>query len=389
MKFATTKILAAALLLAAGTQAAFAAGPTSSTNKAGETISNTATVTFSVGGVVQSTTPDDQADFTVDRLVNVTVQAGATTNVTPGQSAAALTFTVTNNTNSPMDFDLDAANVAAGDDFDAGAFTYYLDDGVGTGGDGVYGTGGDTLVTYLDEMPSDAVWTVFVVANIPDSGQANSDNADVTLLATAHDAGGAAALGALTLNDDGSANADDGTNNDAANVDNVFNDADGDVDGLRDGAHSDTNSYVVSSASITVTKSSAVVSDPINNSTNPKAIPGATMVYCIAVSNGSASVAATDVTVGDPIPTGTTYVPGSLRVLNAGVTCDVGAIDDGDAMTDSDAEDGTPGNQEAGILVTPVTTHGDFGGTTAGSVTTVTSLPVSSTTTTIFQVTID
>ena len=40
MKFATTKILAAALLLAAGTQTAFA----SSVNKAGDTITNTASV---------------------------------------------------------------------------------------------------------------------------------------------------------------------------------------------------------------------------------------------------------------------------------------------------------------------------------------------------------
>lgn len=392
MKLSTTRILAAALLLAAGMQTAFAAGPTSSTNKAGDTITNEATVTFTVGSVVQSVTPSDEADFTVDRLVNVTVAAGATSNVTPGQTGAALTFTVTNNTNGVMDFALAAAQVA-GDDFDsAGSYTYYLDDTAGLPADiGIYDVG-DDAVTFLEEMPSDAVWTVFVVDNIPDSGQVNTDNADITLLATAHDADGDTdgVIGGATANDDLTANTDDGLGG-SANVDNVFNDADGDVDGLRDGAHSDTNSYIVSSASITVTKSSAVVSDPINgvsdplNDVYPKAIPGATMVYCIAVANGSGSVAATDVTVSDPIPGTTTYVPGTIRVVAGTVTCDATAITAGDAMTDVD----TDATTEPGQSTTPADTHGDFGGTTTGAVTTVTTLPASGTTTTIFQVTIN
>ena len=69
MKFSTTKILAAALLLAAGTQTAYA----SSDNKAGDTISNTASVTFTVGGVPQTANPTGSADFTVDRLIDVIV----------------------------------------------------------------------------------------------------------------------------------------------------------------------------------------------------------------------------------------------------------------------------------------------------------------------------
>jgi uncharacterized repeat protein (TIGR01451 family) len=300
-----------------------------------------------------------------------------------------LTFTVTNNTNGPMDFALLAANVGSGDIFDTtGGFTYYLDDGDGTG-DGVYGTGGDVQVTELDEMPSDAVWTVFVVSNIP-NGLVSTNDADITLLATAHDAGGAG-LGALTAEDDAIADTTTG-------IENVFNDGDGDVDGLRDGAHSATNTYLVASASIAVTKSSAVVYDPLNGVSStgnpdpdddvyPKAIPGARMVYCIAVAN-SGGVAATDVTVSDPIPANTTYFPGSIRVVAGPVTCDVDALTAGDAQTDANTEDGD-GPFEADQDSTPVGTHGDFGGTAAGAVTTVTSLPAGTTTTTIFQVTID
>ena len=102
MKLSTTKILAAALLLAAGTQQAFAAethqGATASSNNAGDTITNTATVQYSIGGVVQVTEPTGQAAFTVDRLIDVTVTSMGDTNVTPGATGKALAFTVTNNT---------------------------------------------------------------------------------------------------------------------------------------------------------------------------------------------------------------------------------------------------------------------------------------------------
>jgi uncharacterized repeat protein (TIGR01451 family) len=62
--------------------------------------------------------------------------------------------------------------------------------------------------------------------------------------------------------------------------------------------------------SLSVTKLSSVVSDGISAS-NPKAIPGAVIRYCIIVSNSgsatAASIAATDV-----LPSDVTYVPGSM-----------------------------------------------------------------------------
>jgi uncharacterized repeat protein (TIGR01451 family) len=62
-----------------------------------------------------------------------------------------------------------------------------------------------------------------------------------------------------------------------------------------------------------LTKTSVVISDPINGTTNPKAIPGAVVEYTIRLVNtGSAS--ATNVTVTDTLPTDTTYVAGSLLV---------------------------------------------------------------------------
>ncbi len=64
-------------------------------------------------------------------------------------------------------------------------------------------------------------------------------------------------------------------------------------------------------AVLSVTKISSMISDGVS-ATNPKAIPGGVVRYCILVSNaGSANAAA--VTVTDAIPATVIYVPGTLR----------------------------------------------------------------------------
>lgn len=56
-------------------------------------------------------------------------------------------------------------------------------------------------------------------------------------------------------------------------------------------------------ATLTVLKSSTIVSDPVNGTTNPKAIPGAVVRYDIVVTNtGTAAVDASTVVIADPLP---------------------------------------------------------------------------------------
>lgn len=76
----------------------------------------------------------------------------------------------------------------------------------------------------------------------------------------------------------------------------------------------------ISQTKLAVTKTSSIVSDPVNLATNPKAIPGATIRYCMLVTNPSAAgtVPATNVAVSDALPANTTYVAGSLR---SGTSC--------------------------------------------------------------------
>jgi uncharacterized repeat protein (TIGR01451 family) len=120
----------------------------------------------------------------------------------------------------------------------------------------------------------------------------------VVLTATAFAGGAAATQGALLT-------ATAGAN--TAGVDTVLADLAGSTDVIYDGSYSATDSYTVSAAALTAVKSMRIVSDPVNGATNPKAIPGATIQYCIAVANAAGSATATNVNVTDVLPGDVTY----------------------------------------------------------------------------------
>ncbi|WP_374531769.1 proprotein convertase P-domain-containing protein [Novosphingobium sp.] len=65
------------------------------------------------------------------------------------------------------------------------------------------------------------------------------------------------------------------------------------------------------STTLSVTKASSVISDPVNGATLPKAIPGAVVEYCILVTNAG-SAAASNVTASDTFPAAFTYAAGSM-----------------------------------------------------------------------------
>ena len=69
------------------------------------------------------------------------------------------------------------------------------------------------------------------------------------------------------------------------------------------------DTYVVETATLGVTKTSSVVRDPFNGTSNPKAIPLAVMEYAIAVAN-TGSQPATLQSISDPIPANTAFLAG-------------------------------------------------------------------------------
>jgi uncharacterized repeat protein (TIGR01451 family) len=100
-------------------------------------------------------------------------------------------------------------------------------------------------------------------------------------------------------------------------------------------------------AALSVTKISSVLSDPVNGTADPKAIPDATVQYCILISNAGSGTA-TNVSAVDTIPTGVTYVAGTMR---SGGNCGSAAtIED-----DDNADIGEPDTVQASISGATIT----------------------------------
>lgn len=323
--------LAGASAIAAGLwgQTALAATGT----QAGASISNTASVSYSVGGVSQTPVSSNNATFVVDRKANVMVAevGGAATTVNYGQTDRVTTFTVTNTTNATQDFRLIGTNIGLGvttplghtDNFGVTNIRVFVD----VNGNGTYDAATDTA-TYIDELAPDQTKTVFIVADVPASGPA-SGISGVQLTAVVAAGGTGSALGAdltQTLLDD------------PAQIDTVFADGAGYADLLRDGRFSAGDEYAIAAATAEVTKTVKVISDPMNGIVDPKAIPGAVVEYCIAVKN-IGSNALTSVGITDNIPTNTTYVANSTYV---GGSVLLGAcLADGAQATDGNVFNGT------------------------------------------------
>lgn len=313
------KLLAGGSIVAAVMTAAtpaYAAGTAS-----GALITNTVTVDFQVSGVAQTQRTASDT-FTVDRRINLTVaEVGTvTTSVVPGQAGASVAFTVTNTSNAPLDFALSATQIAGGtaahggtDTFDVTGLSMFRD----VNGNNAYDAGTDTALTFLDEIAADASVTVLLVGGVPLT-ETNGEVAGVRLTATAREPGVIGTQGAAITQ---------WTAANTSGIDTVFADAAGVADAARDGAHSDDDDFTVVTAALGVTKTSRVVSDPVNLTTNPKMIPGAVIEYCIAIAN-TGGAAASSIVLNDPVPSQLTFTAGSILLngTTTGLTCNADGV---------------------------------------------------------------
>jgi uncharacterized repeat protein (TIGR01451 family) len=300
------KILALAGLALGLTAAALPAGATGTA--AGTTINNKAVVSYSVGGVAQTTInsapgagnstpggPGADTVFVVDRLVNFTLTTVDTTAVTgaPGQTQLVTTFLVTNTGNGTEGFQMSAANLVGGtvfgntDNVDVTAATikvYY-----GPDASTAYNAGTAALGN-PDNMLADVGRRVFVLSDLPLTAR-NGDFANVRLTAKAAVAGTAG----------GTVETATAAGDTAGSVDVVISAAvSTTTSGVTTSVRTSDSGYSVVAASLTVAKTEAVISDPVNGTTAPKAIPGATVEYTLTITN-SGAVAATGVSFLDTI----------------------------------------------------------------------------------------
>jgi len=348
----------------------FAQQATAAGTTAGTDVDNLATVDYFVNG-------NDQEDiesapgagnsvpgvgngtvttFVVDNRVDFTLtQVGAAhTTVTPGDTDAFVEFLLTNNGNSAQDFRMVVTQLGSGD----GAVNTLVDTDVDLNNLRIrVGNAGGIPVLgdfeYGDEIAEDASVTVYVFGDADVVlGLVDLDVANLELSATVAAAGLAATLGGDLVDDVG--NADD-----PAAIDIVF--ADGGA--LGDGIETDRDGFLVSSAGLNVTKVATVIDDPFNGTTNPKAIPGATVEYVITIANSGAvnadNVSVTDSIDADVVFIADFYTGQDLLVVNDGTTITPCNADGGDADTDGCALDGqdlTVGNANLAITVVAGTT---------------------------------
>lgn len=311
-------------LLTAGPAAA--AGTDPGGTAAGTSVLNQAQVTFDVGSVAQTPVlSDDDGNplngnnptaFVVDRKLDVLVaedggayNSASTPTVVPGQSqgagnGAVLSYTVTNEGNAVLDFLLTAAVTGfdpfgGTDNFDVTNLAVFVD----VDDNGSFDPVVDN-VSFIDELAINDTRRVFVVGDIG-AGRADGDIAAYVLTAQVAEGGGVGAAGAAIVADD-SAIADT-----VLGVEDVFADegnANNGADAALDGVHSAEDAYLVSAATLTVAKSSSVISDPFTcpggvcpPGAQPKAIPGAIIEYVITVTNGAGAATATNLVVSDDL----------------------------------------------------------------------------------------
>jgi uncharacterized repeat protein (TIGR01451 family) len=323
------------LLGGAAVASLFAAAPAFAQETAsGTQINNQASVSYSVGGSPGSAN-SNTASFVVDKKVNLAVAevGGQPTRVAIGSNDQVTTFTVTNLTNSIQDIRLvgDQQTVSipllGTDDFNVTNIRVFVD----SNGNGTYDAGVDTA-TFIDELAPDATKTVFIVANIPNA--ANQHTAIVGLQGIVAAGGGSGTLGSdlvatsvLVADTPGS-------------VDIVFADDSNLLDQLRDGKQWAFDSYVIDTAAVSMTKTARVVSDPYNLLVNPKAIPGATVEFCMTISNAGPGNA-TNLDLTDALPANMTYVSNSLTVggLGVGGQCVLNGTIEDDNATGADETD--------------------------------------------------
>jgi uncharacterized repeat protein (TIGR01451 family) len=278
----------------------------------GTSVGNIATINYSVDGTAQpevgsteagnTSGPGAETTFLVGTTINLTLIETNTnfTSVAAGSLQQATSFTLTNLGNDSQGYNLTAANSSLAaftqsDAFDVGTFAYYIDDN----NDGLLDAN-DILITSVDSLAPDASIDLLVTATIPVS---ELDTAQSTISLTA----------VTTTNNTTVAVIETTGAYDSTVIQIVFSDplttANGTDPGQTEGDASAValDAYRVLTAALTVSKTTAVYSDPANGTVNPKAIPGAIITYTITiVNNGSGTATGISITdIVDEINTGT------------------------------------------------------------------------------------
>lgn len=311
-----TKALLSVSALSLVASNAFAAGTAAGTN-----VQNTFTLDYDVSGVSQpqidtgTSGTNTPTEFTVDRLIDLTVAGLGDQTAVPGAQNQQLVFSVLNNGNDTQAYQFGLTN-ESGDEFDASnlTVTYYVDDNDNTfetnGQDGpgtsyVDGSGDATSDLLMDRI----IWVV-IEGDMPAS-LSDLDEADIGLFASTLEPSTGASPGTVVT-------ADSGGNSLTGAAENVLADGTGlSGDVANDGGHSASSSFVIESPDLTGSKAVTVFAEDGTDCANMGAsftggthysVPGACVQYVITVTNTGATAVATNIAVSDTLPAELTYM---------------------------------------------------------------------------------
>ena len=285
----------AALLAAVASLATFnalAAG-----TLAGTPITNSATLTYSIGGQVGVPLTAFARAIAVAEVINVvlTWQDGTPVSVNSPDPGKALAFLLTNTGNGPETFRLTRNNAIAGDQFDpvsVPAGSVYLESGLQAG---FQATGPNADIAYVAgvndlTLAADASRTIYLYSSIP-VGQATGALGYASLTAASTTVGAPGAVPGATLAGLGQ----------------------GGVDAVVGGSRAQAvaqGTYIVSGIALSVVKAVVAVQDPRGGAL---VMPGAVVTYRVTLALTGAGIA-DNLTFSDPLPLATTFVPGSITV---------------------------------------------------------------------------
>lgn len=291
---------------------AFAGGTAAGTN-----VQNTFTLDYDVNGTSQAqiNNTSTPTEFTVDRLVDLTVASNGNKTVAPGATDQELVFSVTNNGNDVQAYSFALVN-ESGDSFDTTGLniTYYVDDGDSTfetdGSDGAGSSYTPGSNSASSDLSADALIWVVVDGDIP-AVRVDTDTSEVSLVADTLQPTTGGSPGTAVV-------ADAGTNTLTGAAENVLADGTGTSNEVSNaGDHSATGTYIVASPDLTAAKVVSIFTQDGSGcssipgtagSGDQYSIPGACVQYVITAENNGASASATNIDISDVLPSDLEFI---------------------------------------------------------------------------------
>lgn len=345
-------LMIGAALLGLVSQSALALG-----TPAGTPITNTASLAYKVGTVVQTPIDSNTTSFVVDNKVNLTVaKVSDLATLVPGSTKKALAFTVTNNGNKSQSYKLTAVAGAATIDTMTNVLIYN-----DVNGDGIWDAGDTAYVDGAATVLADGFLKILIIADAP-IGATNGQTAVYNLQAQTTDAG------TTTVTANASAAADLPDTVQVVWADIALGSV-GDSAPVPDGKHSASATYTIATSALTVAKTVTLLCDPVNGTTNPKNIPGAVVQYAITISNAPGAASATLTSLSDALAASLAWEPklisGASTPANASTNCVSGFAGTAQSATTGFGVIGATGTTASGYLVPGLATQATTAGATA------------------------